>query len=205
MKAVYAKQLKSVSIRPGRAESWFVLDWRRLSNAGRRVMKVLGRFNPLDFSCVVVLLLMMLGFFLAKADCAGVDQAIVGKPAVTIEIYLAGLKTKNPDMFKPGELTSLTIRNQPVEPPLKISAVKHWPKQASFVSPKDGTVFAAPDPSQTLAHDFVITLGVDKSEQSKDGYVVCGQKIKIGNQVELESFNYRVQGVVVDINANAKR
>jgi hypothetical protein len=167
-------------------------------------MKVLGRFNPLDFACLVVFLLSTVGFFLAKADCAGVDQTIVGKPPVTIEIYLAGLKTKDPNMFKEGELTSLTIRNQPVEPPMRIVGVKHSPKQSAFVSPKDGSVFAAPDPSQPLAHDFVITVGSDKSEQTKDGYVVCGQKIKVGNQVELEAFSYRVQGVVVAINANSK-
>ncbi|MBK7836875.1 MAG: DUF4330 family protein [Candidatus Obscuribacter sp.] len=39
----------------------------------------------------------------------------------------------------------------------------------------------------------------DESEQTDDGYVIRGNKIKVGNQIELESFKYRVQGVVVDI------
>src|SRR5437867_6770145 len=115
-------------------------------------MKVLNRFNPLDFICLIVLLVAAAGLFMAKAGCTGVDQAITGKATVNIEIYLAGLKTKDPEMFKKGETTSLTIRNQPVEPPMKITNVKHWPKQVSFVSPS-GKVFAEADPSQPLAHD----------------------------------------------------
>ena len=35
----------------------------------------------------------------------------------------------------------------------------------------------------------------------QDGFVIGGQKIKVGNQIELESFKYRVQGVVADLNA----
>ncbi len=39
----------------------------------------------------------------------------------------------------------------------------------------------------------------ETADRTKDGYVVSGNKIKIGNQVELEGFKYRTQGVVVDI------
>lgn len=163
-------------------------------------MKVLGRFNSLDSICLIVLLIAAFGFSLAKAGYAGVDQVITGKAVVNIDIYFAGLKTKDPEMFKKGEKTALTIRNQPIEGALTITNVKHWPKQVSFVSPA-GKVFAADDPAQPLAHDFIITIS-SEAERTNDGFVVKGgQKIKIGNQVELENFSYRVQGVVVGINA----
>ena len=57
---------------------------------------------------------------------------------------------------------------------------------------------ALPDPANSIAHDFYVTL-TDEADQTKDGYVIRGNKIKIGNSVELEGFNYRIQGVVVDI------
>lgn len=161
-------------------------------------MKVLGRFNPLDFFCLLIVILAGAGFFLAKADCAGVDQAIAGKAVVNIDVYFSGLKTEDPDtIFKVGDKSAMTIRNQPVEPAMTISKVAHNPKKSAFVS-SSGKVFAEVDPSQPLAHDFVVTLS-DQAEISKDGYVVHGQKIKVGNPIELESFSYRVQGVVVGI------
>jgi hypothetical protein len=40
----------------------------------------------------------------------------------------------------------------------------------------------------------------DEADATDDGYVIRGNKIKLGNQIELEAFKYRVQGVVVDIN-----
>jgi hypothetical protein len=163
-------------------------------------MKIFGRFNLLDFICLLVLIVSGAGFFLAKAGYAGVDQVITGKAVVNIDIYFAGLKTRDPEMFKKGEKTALTIRNQPMEGQLTIANVKHWPKQVSFLTPS-GKVIAADDPAQPLAHDFIITISSD-AERTNDGFVVKGgQKIKVGNQVELESFNYRVQGVVVGINA----
>lgn len=163
-------------------------------------MKVLGRFNPLDFICLIVLLIAGAGFFMAKAGYAGVDKVITGKAVVNIKIYFAGLKTEDPKMFKEGDQTALTIRNQPIEGAMTITDVKENPKQASFAT-SDGKVFTAPDPSQPLAHDFTVTIS-SEAERTNDGFVVKGgQKVKVGNQVELESFSYRVQGVVVSIKA----
>lgn len=163
-------------------------------------MKVLGRFNPLDFAFVVVILLSAAGLFMAKAHCAGVDQAITGKARISIVIYFSGLKSKDPDnLFKKGERAFLTIRNQPVEPAMEITNVYHYPKKASFLLPDGKSVKAFDDPATPLAHDFEITIS-DEAERTRDGYVVRGQKIKIGNTVELESFSYRVQGVVVAVN-----
>lgn len=166
-------------------------------------MKTIARLNPFDSACLILAILCIGSFFLAKAGHAGVDQAILGPARVNIVVYLAGMKTKNPDVFKKGERTALTIRNQPVEPPMEITAVKYTRKQASFAvaSGNSFKVIAADDPSQPLAYDYEITIS-DQAERTKDGYVVRGQKIKVGNQVELESFNYRVQGVVVEISSN---
>lgn len=156
------------------------------------------RINAFDTAVVIFVGLAIAGFGLAKAGHAGVDQVIEGKHKVAIDVYLIGLKTLDTDLFKVGDETSITIRNQPVEPPMKILKVDHWQHKASFLAPDAKSALAFPDPAVPLAHDYIVTI-TDVAEQTKDGYVIRGNKIKVGNQVELEGFKYRTQGVVVDI------
>jgi hypothetical protein len=162
------------------------------------------RLNAFDTAVVVMVILCAMGFMFAKAGHAGVDKIIEGKVRVSIDVYLIGLKTMDTDLFKAGEPSAITIRNRPVEPPMTISKVDHWPHKASFLSADGKSAIAFADPTMVtadgkpLAHDFVVTVE-ENAERTKDGYVVSGNKIKIGNQVELEGFKYRATGMVVDV------
>ncbi|MBS2011119.1 MAG: DUF4330 domain-containing protein [Cyanobacteria bacterium SZAS TMP-1] len=158
------------------------------------------RLNILDYSICVVTLLCLLGFGLARAGKAGVNQEIEGSPKVDIEVFITGLKTKDLDLFKVGDKSSITIRNNPVTPPMTIVKVEHQQKQVAFLSPDGKKAVAFPDPANSIAHDFLVTVEAD-ADKASDGFVIRGQKIKLGNQIELEAFKYRVQGVVVDIRA----
>lgn len=160
--------------------------------------KFFGKLNGLDFWLLIVVFTCISGLTLAKAGYAGVNRQIKGQAKVAIDVYISGLKTQDTQLFKIGEKSAFTIRNQPVYPPMTILAVKEWQKQVSFLSVDGKKALAFNDPSQPLAHDFVVSLG-DEAEVTDDGYVLRGNKIKVGNQVELEGFKYRVQGVVVDI------
>lgn len=157
----------------------------------------------IDLTIFSTALASLAGFGLARAGMAGVDQTIQGSGKVNIEVYLTGLKTKDLNMFKVGDTSSITIRNQPVQPPMTIVKVDHWQKQVSFLSPDGKKALAFADPANAIAHDFVVTVQ-DTADRTSDGYVIRGNKIKVGNQIELESFKYRVQGVVVDINPAEK-
>lgn len=162
-------------------------------------MKLLKRFNAFDLAILLTGLVCVLGFALARAGHAGVDKVVQGIGKVAIEVYITGLKTKDTEMFKVGEKSSITIRNQPVQPPMTITKVEHWQKQISFLSPDGKKAIAFPDPANSIAHDFLVTVTDPEAERTEDGFVIRGNKIKVGNQIELESFKYRVQGVVVDI------
>lgn len=157
-----------------------------------------GRLNGFDVACVIVVLLCVLGFGLARAGHAGVNNVIKGTHKVDIDVYFVGVKTKDPDLFKVGDKTSMTIRNVPVTPPMEIVGVKHQQKQVAFLG-EGGKVVNFPDPTAPLANDFEVTVR-DDADATDDGYVVRGQKLKVGNQIELEGFKYRIQGVVTDIN-----
>ena len=156
------------------------------------------RFNIVDSSIIVLSLFCLLGYLTARSGHAGVNKIIEGSPKVAIEVYISGMKTKDINIFKVGDKSALTIRNQPVDPPLIITAVKSNPKEATFLSLDGKKAIALPDPANLIAHDFYVTIAGD-AEETKDGYVIRGNKIKIGNQVELEGRKYRIQGMVVDI------
>lgn len=160
----------------------------------------LRKLNPLDLAFLVLSLMALVGFGLAKAGYAGVDQVIEGTHKVDISVYLIGLKTLDAEIFKVGEKSAITIRNRPVHPPMTIVKVEHWEHKASFLNKEGNGTVAFPDPAVPHAHDFIITVQ-DEADATKDGFVIRGNKVKIGNLVELEGFKYRAQGVVVDIKA----
>jgi hypothetical protein len=162
------------------------------------MMKQPRKINLFDFGLLVVILLSLIGFGLARAGRAGVDQAIEGVSKVAIDVYITGLKTRDVDLFKVGEKASITVRNVPLQPPMTITKVTHNPKQVAFLATDGKKAVAYPDPANAIAHDFLVTV-VDDAERTKDGFVVRGQKIKVGNPIELEGFKYRAQGVVVDV------
>ncbi len=156
------------------------------------------KINVVDLVMLLTVFISAFGFFLARSSHAGVDKVITDRPKVAMDVLIVGLKTLDCDIFKVGDKANLTIRNQPIEPALTIDQVKTWPRLITFLGKDGKTPIAVPDIANAYAHDFLITL-LDNAETTKDGYVICGNKLKIGNQVELESFKYRVQGVVVNI------
>lgn len=170
-----------------------------LNDGSESPQKKAGRkLNPLDSAVIVIILLAGIGFGMAKAGHAGVDKVVQGVQKVWIDVSITGQKTKDVDIFKPGEPCSITIRNNPVQPPMKIVRSLHTPKQVAFLSPDGKKAVAFPDPANPIATDFLVTLQ-DEAERTADGFVIRGNKIKLGNQVELEGFKYRVTGVVADI------
>jgi hypothetical protein len=158
-----------------------------------------NRLNPIDAAVLVLALFCGLGFAAAKAGHAGVNKVIEGSSKVAIEVFITGLKTRDLELFKVGEKTAITVRNQPLTPKMTIAKVEHNQKQISFLSADGKKVVAYPDPANANAHDFLVTVVDTEAPKTEDGFVVRGQKIKIGNQIELEGFKYRAQGVVVDI------
>jgi hypothetical protein len=157
------------------------------------------QINLFDAGFIVVILLAIAGLGLASKGHAGVDKQITESGVIAVDIFFVGIKTLDVNLFKVGDPSALTIRNQPVTPPMKITKALHWAKQVAFLSPDGKKALSMNDPANPIAYDFLVTVQEDNAEHSKDGWVIRGNKIKVGNQVELESEKYRVQGVVVDI------
>jgi hypothetical protein len=162
------------------------------------------KLNPFDAGLIVIIMLGLLGFRLAKSSHAGVNSAITESGSLSIDVAFTGIKTLDTDMFKVGSPVSITIRNVPTQPPMRISKVQHTPKQVTFLAPDGKKAIAFPDPANPNAHDFLVTVQEDHAEKTNDGWVIHGVKIKVGNPIELEAAKYRVAGVIADVHKTSQ-
>jgi len=156
--------------------------------------KLFGRVNVLDLLLLVVVFVSALGLVLAKTGNAGVNQVLKGEGTAEIDLFFRG-SIADPGMFKVGESTFITIRNQP-HASLKIVGVKVTPKMITVPAP--GGVKAYPDPSEPFGKDVVLTVR-EKAQFTDDAVIMGGQKIKVGTPIEVEGFKYRLRGSIVDV------
>ena len=156
--------------------------------------KLFGRVNVLDLLLLVVVFVSALGVGLARTGNAGVNQVLKGEGTAEVDLFFRG-SIADPSMFKVGDKTFITIRNQP-HASLKIVGVKVTPKMISMPAP--GGVKAYPDPSEPFGKDVVLTVR-EKAQLTEDAVILGGQKIKVGTPIEVEGFKYRLRGSIVDV------
>jgi len=156
-----------------------------------------SKINWLDAATVGLIALASLGIIAVQAGWHQTSgKMITGQGDVEYTILIRNLKTLQPKLFTPGEKLSITIRNQP-RGEVAITQVKDTARKASFMSP-GGSLKTMEDPADPYGHDYLVTLR-DHALFSPEGYVVEGIKVKIGLAIEVEGFNYRVPGVIVDV------
>ncbi len=131
---------------------------------------------------------------------SSINKVISGKEKIAIEVLLPDVYLINKDALndslKIGKKSGITIRNRPYD---KLEIIKLENRQKQTIIPSySGNYKAVTDITRSNVYDFFVTL-TDIALKTKDGYVVGGNKIKIGNQIELEGFNYRLNGKVINI------
>ena len=162
--------------------------------------KIKTNLNLFDFLLLLALTFSTTGFILAKAEKTPLNQIIKDKEGIAIELLIPDVfstsdKSKE-SFFKTGDKTAITIRNRPYT---KLSIIKSETKPKMTVIPSiNGTFKAIEDPTKVNFKDHFVTIS-DTALRTDDGYVIGGNKIKIGNQIELEGFNYRLTGKVINI------
>lgn len=159
--------------------------------------KLFGKFNIIDFSGLLLALLITVGVIVTQSGIYRTSgQVVKGEGEINYTVYIRNLKTFQPDLFQPGKKLSITIRNQP-RGKLDIVAVKQAPKRSSYILP-DGTLKTMEDPADPYGYDYLITLK-DHALFTEDGYVTEGIKVKVGLGIEVEGHDYRVSGAIVDV------
>lgn len=163
-------------------------------------MKTIKKFNILDIAISFTLIISISGYLFARAEKSPLNKIIEGKEKIHIEILIPDVFTASRDhgYFKVGEETAVTIRNKPYTR-LSIIKVESKPKQV-IIPAYNGSHKVIDDPTKPNVKDYFVTLS-DTVFKTKDGYVSGGNKIKTGNQIELEGFNYRLSGKIIDISS----
>ena len=154
------------------------------------------KINILDLLVLATLFFSTTGYIFAKAEKIPLNKIIEGKEDIAIEILLPDVYSVNGDLFHIGDKSAITIRNRPYT---KLKIIKSEPKPKIVLIPSlNGSYKTVYDPLMTNLKDYTVTLR-DFALKTNDGYVIGGNKIKIGNPIELEGFNYRLTGKVIDI------
>jgi hypothetical protein len=165
--------------------------------------RLFGKINLIDFSALLVLLLAAVGVIAVQSGWHQTSgQVVKGETDIEYTVMLYNLRTLQPDLFKPGKTLSITIRNQPRGEVKIVNA--SYERKKSAVPLSSGQVNVIDDPTQPNAYDYRITLR-DHALISHEGYVTEGIKVKIGLPIEVEGFNYRVNGIISDVREVASR
>ena len=155
------------------------------------------RLNPFDIIILVTVIFSFTGYVFARTDKIPLNNIIEKKENIVIKILIPDVFNESM-LFNAGEVAAITIRNKPYKG-LTIIKSESKPKLA-IVQDRTGSYKTIKDPTKQNIQDFIVTFR-DSALKTKDGYVTSGNKIKIGNQIELEGFNYRLTGKVIDIRA----
>jgi hypothetical protein len=153
-----------------------------------------------DFIILALIILALgVGFFTYKKVRATADKQIEATSRIGFQVFLRGVTITSPtNPLKKGEKTFVTIRNVPYTE-LEILDVKADARKAILPSGKPNEQFTLVDDySQIFLYDMVVSI-VDTAKITKDGAVVGGNKIKIGLPITLEGKDYKLTGLVSDI------
>jgi hypothetical protein len=163
----------------------------------------MARFNPIDTGLVITALLVALGLTASQSGWHKTSgQVVKGETDIQYRVIIRNLKTLRPDMIQAGKTLSITIRNQP-RGDVHILDVKQTPKRTLLPTPGSGQGYKViEDPVDAYGHDYLLTL-TDHALVTEDGYVTEGIKVKIGLPIEVEGFDYRVNGSIVDVKATS--
>ena len=155
--------------------------------------RLFGKVSILDVGAALVILLVIIGVLLPGTT--GAQVGTVKPVEVDVVVRSVGLQSAQQNLLKPGDKTSIVIRNQPYGE-VKLKEVRELPRNVATPQP-DGTIKALPDPRPEagLTKDFLVTVA-GNARITNDGPVLGNNKVKIGTKIELEGLTYNF----VDLN-----
>lgn len=166
--------------------------------------RLLGKVSILDVGALLIIALVILGIFFLPGNSGSVAQINTPTKSVEVELLVRGLSVKSPDQFVEqlleSKTTSIVIRNQPFSN-VGIKSVERLPRTTPVPQP-DGSVIALEDPRPEVSDitDLNMVL-TSKAQLTNNGFVFGNNKVKIGNTLRLEGYNYDFTGSVTDVRA----
>ena len=159
--------------------------------------RLLGKYNIFDAMMIGIAALIGVGLLAVQSGWHQTSgETIKGEADIEYTVLLRNLKTLKKDLFIPGKTLSITIRNQP-RGEVTILEAQATPKKLA-VPTASGEAKVIDDPADQYGYDYLIRLK-DHALVTQEGYVTEGIKVKIGLPIEVEGFDYRVNGVIADV------
>ncbi len=162
--------------------------------------KIFGKYNVVDFTIFVVILVIIIGVLVVKAGVhRPVSKVTKGTKPVEITITTRAYDiTAKEEIMEAGDTTFITIRNVPYTK-LEIKKVKKEHVQEMFFNyDRPEVPYLINNVAFPNRYQYIVVLE-DKAQITSDGAVVGGNKIKIGLPVDIEGFNYRLSGMVSNV------
>jgi hypothetical protein len=157
--------------------------------------KVFGKFNLLDAGFTALLGVVLLGVVLVQSGVQATSKNMVqGETDIHISLYLR-TRTLKESIFKVGDETNITVRNQP-RGKVAIVSAQLDPVKALVAQASGYKIF--PDPLSSNMYDIKLVLK-DHATITPEGYVAEGVKMKIGLPIELEGMDYRLSGTITKV------
>lgn len=158
--------------------------------------KLFGLVNVLDGLIVASVMVGVIGVVAVKSGYSAVDKIVQQEGPAEITLMIKA-NIVDLSMFKKGEKTFVTIRNQPYDK-VEITDVKS--KRSEIAVPiNDGKGFRiTTDPTAPYSSEVILKLR-DKGMLTEDGIIWGGQKLKVGVPIDVEGLKYRLRGSVLDV------
>ncbi len=118
---------------------------------------------------------------------------------INFEVFFRGITISSSveSPFKPGDEAFITIRNVPYTK-LKIIDIAGRQRMTTIPANNKEGYMIVEDASTPNMYDIIVRLE-DKAKKTPDGYVVGGNKLKMGIPVVIEGEKYKYSGTVSNI------
>ena len=163
--------------------------------------RLFGVVNLLDLSVAIVVLALVAGVLLVRMGRNPLDKVVVAKGPAEVTVLVRG-SVLDLSIFK-KEKAFITIRNQPYAA-VDIVDFKAERMSVPVPAPNGKAVTALPDPTIPWGSNVLLTIRDEHAEATSEGIVLGGNKVKVGVQIELETFQYRLTGAVVKVVSELK-
>ncbi|MFP4296988.1 MAG: DUF4330 domain-containing protein [Spirulinaceae cyanobacterium] len=165
--------------------------------------RLFGKLSLLDIGAALIILAVIFGTFVFPGPTGSVAQVGSTQP-VEVTAIVRGLSVRDPDgliqTMQDAGKTKVIIRNQPHG---EVELSKIEPVERMVIVPQpDGSVKALPDPrtaEESFSTDMMISFR-DRAQITDDGFVIGGQKVKIGTVLEFEGETYNFKGSAIEVN-----
>ncbi|MBR6162675.1 DUF4330 domain-containing protein [bacterium] len=146
---------------------------------------------------LIVIGLLVGGFIMLKhKKISGLPETVDKK--VYFQVMIRGVSiTDNELPFKDGDEAFISIRNVPYTK-LKITSVSFDRRKEVISANNQNGFLIVEDVSVPFLFDFIVTLE-DNGKWTSDGYVLGGNKLKLGIPITLEGAKYKFNGTVSNI------